>query len=449
MRDLLVVGIACLAAFLALKGRPWIGVMLWTWISIMNPHRFTYGFAYTAPLAALAAGATLVAFVFSKDRQSPFQGTPVTIFALFAVLMTLSWLMGANVEGDYAQWNKIMKIYFMTFMALMVLKTRFHIMAFAWVTIGSLALLGAKGGLFTVLTGGNYRVWGPPGTFIEDNNEFSLSLVMTIPMLNFLLLQTKNVWGRRGIIALMILCAGASLGSYSRGGLLAICSMGAVLWWRSKNKMMLAILVLFAVVAILPMMPASWWERMNTINEYQQDASAMGRINAWHVAFRVASNHLFGGGMSYQYPEYFLVYGEFETIVRAAHSIYFQILGNHGFIGLFLFLSIWFSTYIYAGWLRRNGRKRPETQWASDLGGMVQVSLVGYMVGGAFLSLAYFDLPYNLMVMVVLARKWIERQGWETEEKIPILEAIGLRKRASVHPVKKKSGRHEVSSREE
>jgi hypothetical protein len=61
----------------------------------------------------------------------------------------------------------------------------------------------------------------------------------------------------------------------------------------------------------------------------------------------------------------------------------------------------------WAGWLRRNARANPETQWAADLGSLCQVSLVGFAVGGAFLSLAYFDLPYNLLVLVVVARRCV------------------------------------------
>src|SRR5690606_40380642 len=107
------------------------------------------------------------------------------------------------------------------------------------------------------------------------------------------------------------------------------------------------------------------------------------------------------------HPEYFFLYGKHETIVRAAHSIYFQILGNHGFIGLFLFLTLWIITYREAGWLRKNANISPDTLWAAQLGAMAQVSLVGYAVGGAFLSLSYYDLPYNIMVLVVMAKKWV------------------------------------------
>jgi probable O-glycosylation ligase (exosortase A-associated) len=166
--------------------------MLWTWLSIMNPHRFSWGIAYDAPLAAIAAGSTLLGLLFTKDRQSPFQGTPTTLLFLFSIWITITWQMGFDVSGDHAQWDKVMKIYLMTFVALILLTDKHKIIVFAWVTSLSMALLSAKGGLFTILTGGNYLVWGPPGSFIADNNHFALAVIMTIPLLYFLQLQLEK-----------------------------------------------------------------------------------------------------------------------------------------------------------------------------------------------------------------------------------------------------------------
>lgn len=445
MRDLLILSIVGVAAILALK-RPWIGVMLWTWLSIMNPHRYAWGLAYSAPLAAIAAGVTLLGLMMTKDRQHPFQGPPITWFLLFACWMTLSWLFGMDPSGDYEQWNKVMKIYLMTFVAGMLIINKMQIMAFAWVTIASLAILGVKGGIFTVITGGNYRVWGPPGSFIEDNNEFALSLIMTIPLLHFLQLQVKNAWLKHGFSAAMLLCAAAAIGTHSRGGFLAIAAMSVMFWWRSSRKGLIGGMLLFAVVVALPMMPEHWWDRMSSISEYQEDGSAMGRLNAWGVAWEVALNNFFGGGMSYQHEIFFILYGTYETIVRAAHSIYFQVLGNHGFVGLFLFLGIWFSAYRVAGWLRENARNQADAKWAADLGAMVQVSLVGYAVGGAFLSLSYFDLPYNMIILVVAAKAWVSSQGWERDPHVPWLEYIGLRKPPKALPPLRSPGATPVRS---
>ncbi len=415
LRDIVIALIVLVAGLYALR-RPWYGVLLWTWLSTMNPHRYAWGFLATAPIAAFAAGVTLLGLVSTKEKHSPFLGLPVTVFAFFVAWITLSWLMGRDVSEDYWQWNKCIKIFLMIFVTLALLQTKKHIMAFAWVLIGSLAILGAKGGFFTLITLGNYRVWGPPGSFIEDNNEFALALIMTIPLVYFLQLQVAQKIWRNALSVVMLLCAISAFGSYSRGALLAIIAMGGVFWWRSPRKGEVAVFILIIAIAMIPMLPEQWWARMDTISEYQADGSAMGRINAWGVAWEVALHHVFGGGMNYQYSDYFLLYGKYETIVRAAHSIYFQILGNHGFIGLFLFLLLWITTYREAGWLMRNAGSNPNTLWAAQLGAMAQVSLVGYAVGGAFLSLGYFDLPYNMMALVMLAKKWVTSEMWRNAE---------------------------------
>lgn len=425
MRDLLIVAIVGVMALMALK-RPWIGVMLWTWLSVMNPHRYAWGFAYSAPLAALAAGVTVLGLLFTKEKQSPFQGAPMVWFFFLACSITLSWLFGMDSAGDYEQWNKVIKIYFMTFVAAILLYNKYHIIAFAWVTVGSIAFLAAKGGIFTLATGGNHRTWGPAGSFIQDNNEFALATILAIPLLHFLQIQLKNAWLRHGMTLVMLLCVASALGSHSRGGLLALLAMGMVFWWRSQHKGAIGVMALLVIVLALPMMPEHWWERMDTISTYQEDASAMGRINAWWVAWEVAKSMLLGAGMSYQHDLLFILHGPYESTPRAAHSIYFQILGNHGFPGLFLFLAMWISTYRSAAWLRKNARAIPEGKWAADLGAMAQVSLIGYAVGGAFLSMSYFDLPYNVMVMIVLARVWMEKKRWERDPKEDFLTYAGL-----------------------
>jgi probable O-glycosylation ligase (exosortase A-associated) len=428
MRDLLIVSIVALCALVALR-RPWIGVMCWTWLSIMNPHRYTYGIAYDAPLAALAAVSTMGGFLATKDRSTPFKGTPVTWLTIFMVWMTLSWLLGQDVNGDYEQWSKVMKIDFMTLVGLALLHSRLHVMVLCWVCAGSLAVLGAKGGLFTVATGGNYRVWGPAGSFIADNNHFACALVMTIPLLRFLQMQMPKGLLRHMMTVVMLLCAAAALGSQSRGALLAISAMVLVLWWRGRNRLAGGVLLAVVAAGLVMFMPQSWEERMSTIQTYQEDRSAMGRISAWWVAWGIAKNHLLGVGFDPARPELFQMYSPFPDYIHAAHSIYFQVMGNHGFIGLLLFLGLFVTTFVWAGRLRREGLVDNRAQWCADLGAMVQVSLVGYAVGGAFLSLAYFDLPYNLMMMVVLARAWLRQQRWKTE---PVAQsrwavAFGLR----------------------
>ena len=414
MRDLLILSIVVLGCAAALR-RPWIGVILWTWLSIMNPHRYAYGFAYDAPLAAATAGATLIGLLLTRERESPFKGAPVTWLLLLMGWMTLSWLFGLDVSGDYPQWIKVMKIDFMILVALVLLHSKQHIFALAWVAAGSLAVLGAKGGLFTLLTGGADRVWGPPGSFIADNNEFALAVVIAIPLLRFLQLQLTGFLAKHVLTLTMALCAAAALGSHSRGSFLALMAMAAALWWRGRSRILGGVLIFFAGLALIAVMPESWTERMSSIENYADDRSALGRISAWWNAWNLAFRYPFGVGFDAARPELFARFSPYPDFVHAAHSIYFQILGNHGFGGLAIFLGLWISTWRSAAWLRREGIKTSEARWCADLGAMCQVSLLGFAVGGAFLSLSYFDLPYIVMVLVVLARVWVTQRSWEKE----------------------------------
>jgi len=431
VRDILVVGIFAIGVLMALK-RPWIGVMLWTWISVMNPHRFCWGFAAEAPLAAIAVGVTLFGLLFTRERQNPFMGAPVKWLAAFSLWVVLSWMLGYGFKSsdpilwylDYDLFKRVMKTFFMIFVTLALLRNRHQIMAFVWMAVVPLAILGAKGGIFTITTFGQYLVWGPPGSFIYDNNEFALALVTIVPLLVLLIAQMRDAGHKRIALALafaMGLSAVAAIGTQSRGGFLALSAMGAVLWWRSRYKAKLALAFVALVALILMTMPDSYWDRIHSILDYQNDGSSMGRIRSWNVAIQVALNHVTGAGMLYQHPIVFHLFdltpGPDQGKLIAAHSIYFQILGNHGFIGLFLYMMIGWTTWRSAAWLRRNARKIPEAAWAAELGSLAQVSMAGFALGGAFLSLAYVDLPFNIMVMVVLTRRWVEKRGWESDPR--------------------------------
>lgn len=423
MRDILLMSIVAVLAVMALR-RPWIGCMLWAWVSLMNPHRYTFGFAYDAPIAALAAAVTLVGLLLTREKESPFKGPGPILLAVFMLWMTLSWLFGLDRGEDYEQWSKVMKIDVMILVTLAMLRTKQHIMVLAAVCTASLALLGAKGGIFTIMSGGGYKVWGPAGSFIADNNHFALALVMTIPLIRFLQMQLASRLGRWTLTIVMILVAAAALGSHSRGGLLALTAMTLVMWWRGRNKLMGGLLIVFVALSLLAFMPDEWTARMETIESYEEDRSAMGRFSAWWVSWRLAFDYPFGVGFNISRPELFLKYSPYPEIgTPAAHSIYFQVLGHHGFVGLGLFLAIGVTTWVGAARLRNETRQVPPAKWAHDLAGMCQTSLLGYAAGGAFLSLAYFDLPLYLMVLVVLTRQWVRRRAWEAEPQY----APGLR----------------------
>lgn len=410
MRDVLIFGIAFACTVIALR-HPYIGVLAWTWIGLMNPHKEAWGFVYNFPIAQMIAVGILVGLVFTRDPRS-LRASPVVVVQA----MLLGWMLITSYFALYPdligeQLSKVLKIQLMLFVTLALIHSRKQIHWLVVVAAASLAFYGVKGGIFTILTAGSYRVWGPPGTFIGDNNHLAMALVMTVPLLFYIYKMVEHRLLRWGLLASMVLTVLAALGTHSRGGFLAAVAMMLVLWWRSGRRFVLAVPMLFVSALLFTFMPEAWWERMQSIVNYEEDGSAMGRINAWTMAFNLASDRLTGGGFYVFTQELFDRYSPApEDGVRAAHSIYFQILGEHGFIGLGLFLLLWLLCWRQASWLMKQGAKLESTKWVVPLAAMIQVSFVGYMVGGAFLSLAYFDLPYLLAVILVACREFVRRE---------------------------------------
>lgn len=418
MRDILVTLIVFGSLPYVYK-RPYWGVIMWVWISVMNPHTQGWGFARNFPFAAIVAAATLVSLTISREEKRLPIVPVTTMLICFMAWMCITAPFAIHPNLNWDMWVKVMKILGMTLVIQMLIKKREHIEQLIWTIVISLGYYGVKGGIFTIRSGGSDRVWGPAGTFIDGNNEIALALVMVIPLMYYLLTTTANRWGRYAFYASMFLCALAALGSYSRGAALAIGAMAFFLWMKSKEKLTLGLIMALAIPVLLVLMPSQWYARMDTINEYKEDASAMGRVNAWHMAWNLASDRLFGGGFQIYDGGVFAIYAPNPTDVHAAHSIYFQVLGEHGFIGLFLYLALGFLTWRSAGWITKNSAPYPDLKWATGLATMIQVSLLGFAVGGAFLSLLYFDVPYYLMVAIVATRVVIERELKEKKAAPP------------------------------
>ena len=421
MRDLVLAGFLLGSVPFILRW-PVVGVFLWVWVSVMNPHRLAWSFAYDYPFAQLIAIATVVGMLFSREpKHLPITRVTAVMFILL-LWMNVTTLFALDIDQSLPMWERVMKIQLMAFASLYILHSKRHIQMMIWLVAGSVAFFGIKGGLFTLQGGGENRVWGPPGSFIEENNSLAVATLMTIPLLYFLFLQATRRWVRWGLLAAMVLCGFSALGSYSRGSFVAIAAIIGFLWWKSRHKLVTGVVLAMLVPAAIGFMPQKWEERMHSIQTYEQDASALGRINAWKMAVNLANDRPFiGGGFEIYNERVFGRYAPDPRDVHAAHSIYFQVLGEHGYVGLMLFLLLWILVWRDASWIIRNSRSQRELQWALDLARMIQVSLVGYAAGGAFLSLAYYDVPYYLLVALVLTRLLVEKEvkGLERKESAP------------------------------
>jgi probable O-glycosylation ligase (exosortase A-associated) len=277
-------------------------------------------------------------------------------------------------------------------------KTRID--ALIWVAVISLLYYGVKGGVFTIETGGVYKVLGPDGTIIGDNNQLALALLMTMPLIEYLRTSVSFKPLSWLLGATMVFTGIAIIGSYSRGAYIAMAAIAILALLTARRKFVFLAVLAVAVVAIYHFTPQEIIDRAATIQSADSDASFHGRWVAWQVAIAYATDHFpFGAGfygpqLSAIFNYYFPAEG-----AHAAHSIYFQVLGEHGFVGLALYLAIIIVSFGLC-WKLARTPQQDETLWIRKLARMMQISLFAFLVGGAALSMAYYDLFIILICIV-------------------------------------------------
>ena len=102
MRDVIVTALVLGALPFALR-HSWVGVMLWTWLSIMNPHKLAFGFAHDAPFAAAAAGATLISLFVTRDKVRMAWDPVVKVLIVFVVWMCITTLVSVSPAMAWPQ----------------------------------------------------------------------------------------------------------------------------------------------------------------------------------------------------------------------------------------------------------------------------------------------------------------------------------------------------------
>ncbi len=409
MRDILVT-LLIFGSIPFIIRRPYIGVLVWSWIGYMNPHRLAFGFAYNFPYAAVIGAVTIISMVISKDTKWFPKHPANTVLIVFIIWMGISCTEAMYPDVAWDSFKRVVKIQLMVFITMMLLQSRERIQQLIWVIACSIGFYGIKGGIFTIATKGQFMVLGPADGFFAGNTEIGLIILMILPLFYYLHQTSINPWVRGGLVAGMVLMGIAAIGTHSRGALVAACGLLGFFWLKSNTKLITGLVGIFLAFALYNFMPLAWHEKMQTILNYQQDASAMGRINAWWAGFNVANDRVFGGGFEFWTPESFLIYAPNPLDFHDAHSIYFEVLGEHGYIGLALFILYGVIAFLTASRVIKKTQNIEYFAWANLLARMIQVSLIAYAIGGSFLGLAYADIGYQLVAVLVLLQ-YLVNQG--------------------------------------
>jgi probable O-glycosylation ligase (exosortase A-associated) len=360
----------------------------------------------------LIAIVTLVSLAISKERKRIPPSTISVLFLVFWLWTGVTTLFAAAPDAAFGKWEQLAKGLVWLYVTLILVDSRERMHWLIWMIVVSLGFYGVKGGLFTITHGGVNTVQGPPHSFIADNNDLALALCMIIPLMRYLQLHSAKKFVRAGLGAAMLLTGISVLGTYSRGGLIALAIVAGALFVKSRRRLtVIAVVIVLGFVA-WNFMPAKWMAKMNTLHNATETGSGETRIQSYQFAVNLALHRpLVGGGFEvYRDTSMWQQYAPDGSTPRAVHDIYLRVLAEHGFPGLILFLALLYVSWRNCTQVRKRTRNVPEMKWLFDLASMVQVSLVGFMAAGTFLPMPYFDLSLQLMALSAALATYCKRE---------------------------------------
>jgi probable O-glycosylation ligase (exosortase A-associated) len=395
--------------------RPFFGILMWIFVSFLNPQAFAFGTAAQSPVGMAIAIPTLVGFlVFSPSWKGAFSRETLLLFVLW-LWFTFTTIHNTQMtefshfaEDTWHRWQFVSKIFLMTIVITLVVNS-WERLRLAFLAIASaFAILVLKAVPFLILTGGSVRLYGPRGTMLADNNDLGLALNMTLPMFYFLARTESHPWIKRLMRVLIIATIPAILFTYSRGALIGLAVVLFLMAIMSRQRLIMIPILIVACCFAVFFTPEKWRHRMDFSREGALiDDSALSRFNAWRYSWDLAMDYpLTGGGFDAFTPELFDRYAPNSRDVHGPHSIYFGVLAEHGFIGLFLYLLLVCSCFGTLQSIRRGARRTGDSR-AAAYAIMLQFSLIGFLTSGAFLGRAYFDYYFTLIACVlILKRVW-------------------------------------------
>lgn len=376
----------------------------------MSPQQLMWNFPSAIPLALITAVMTMISWLISNEpKRLRFDATAWLILS-FAILTSLTTLVALNPAQAVVEWDLTIKALFFVLVTMALTTNRIRAHALLWVMAVAIGFYGLKGGVFALLHGGDYRILGPANTVVSDNNDIAAGLVVALPLMNYVRMNSARRWLRIAWLIVIACSIFAVLSTYSRGGLLGLVACVGWLWLKSSKKLVSGLAIGLIAVAAFGFMPEKYFARIETIVTYQQDESAMSRIEIWGAALKIAlARPLTGGG--YRVTQSQAVINRYDPGVRARdeHNVYIGVLADQGFIGLLIWLALPVVGWRNSRWLIRHARGRPEWRWAGDFARMSQVSIVAFFVAGSFLNIEYWDYYFTLIGLLAAIRHIVER----------------------------------------
>jgi probable O-glycosylation ligase (exosortase A-associated) len=405
-----------------------IAYLLCGWVSVLSPAYYLYGFMddvrFNLIFAVIAIGALIVARDRFKNRFGYMNPTVVLmlLFMLHGILSALFAYPGNPLNETLA--IQFVKTLIYCLLAPLLLTTRFRLHALLLMLALGLGFHGVVEGLKVLKSGGGHRPLGIPSSMMSDNNQLAVAMVMALPIFFYLYQYSQRKLVRIGFLCTIAFTVACVLGTMSRGGLVGLLALALWFVLTSRHKVAAIALIVSLSVLTVALAPERMFSRVGTMQDIETDSSFMGRVAAWKISSAVALNNpVLGGGFhaiqytptwdAYRYSQGFL--GWISTPPpdergKAAHNIFFEVLGDLGFVGAALFCLLFLNAFRARAEIRRR-TKGGRWLWARDMSDMLFLAIIAYMISGSAVSMAYFEPFYVILMVMEMLRQWVRHES--------------------------------------
>lgn len=418
-----------------------IAYLVWGWTALISIDSYLYGFMTGLRLNFMFGLIAIAMIVFrNKGDWHGYKDNRMFLFiTVFVIQGTLSAIFAYdNNSLNWDLYDRFIKGILFVLLMPAVVYGRYRIHALIVTICLGLAFHGVIDGLKFIVSGGGHKVYGL--IKFGDNNHFAVILSMCLPLLLYLSRYFENKLARFGALAGSLCVIAAVIGTHSRGGALCLLVGAMVFAMTSRKKMFGFSIIAVAMALVIVFAPSSWGERMETVKSAGEESSLLTRIEAWQVSSAIAlKNPLLGGGLhAIQAHDVWNQFKGSQGLLGfidtgpptdhpwAAHSIYFEIMGDFGFLGLTIFLTLLIRSLKNCVTIIQITKKYgADFVWANDLSRSLMAVLAILLSGGALVSIAYTEIIYVVMMLTELLRREMHaKKAPSTNDNVAKLNAF-------------------------
>jgi putative inorganic carbon (HCO3(-)) transporter len=406
------------------------------WVDIVKPQQLAWAIITGWPLSLIAALAMLAQYGLRDRKFPPRFGAILIMIAMFTVWITLTTMMSTIPDRPWGKWDWVYKVLLFALFIPFIFRSRVQIEAFILVLVFSAATIFFSAGVKTLLGSGGYgtlAIMGSNNTGLSEGSTLAVVCVMLIPLIVFLMRHTllfPRNWITYGLFTGVIVTALATVvGTGARTGIIAVVVLCGLSALKSKKKLWwIAGAALAGIIFMnIDLSQTRWGARMSTIETYNKDSSALGRLKVWEWTVKFTTEHPLGGGFdSFLHNRIANVledgtvqyYPEGRLVGKAFHSVYFEVLGEQGFPGFALYFAMILTALVKLRKLKKKWRGDPGMAWLADLADALISAILIFLAGGAFVGIAYQPFIFYMLGLTVVIEQYATRVERETQPKL-------------------------------